>query len=433
MGNQRHVIKRQILELQVGSKDNAFNLQEQVGDLFRRKIVPLIEAYCDQLSAPDRVDRIETLDIDLGTLNPQNLEAELVEKVVMQLPQQLAEKLGVSALPAAPVGTEHAPSLASIFTPKPGSSVDPLSATTNVGDSFARDSVGGRLRWPGLPTGESHPNRQQPPATHPIAAQLELFHYFIQTGILPWWSQRLSTSELEQRFNRLLAAAPAELKTLLRSQLKQEKYLQRMVYQFSDPVLASMTALFSPVSPPMIERYVRDMQTLSQQVESLRTIPVAQVRLALWQGILLQLSQSQIATRFDSDQLIRSSLLHLATRFKLEHRMLVQQLHAAARSTRTDSPETGPRLESNLPDILATLTQPSAAPRTDTISAVVSVIADLRQDLIAWRAFFETDAASSPILQQSENFLQRLEQSYRQLSARPGMRRHQLLKTCASC
>ena len=403
MGNQRHIIKRQILELQVDSKDSAFNLQERVGDLFRRKIVPLIEAYCDQLSASDRIDRIETLEIDLGTLDPQNLEAELVEKVAAKLPQQLAEKLGVAVLPAAPFATERARSLASIFTPKSGSSIDSRPATTSAVDSSV---------------GRTRPTRQRPTGNHPIAAQLELFQYFIQTGILPWWSQRLNKTELEERFNRLLAAAPAELKTLLRSQLKQEKYLQRIVYQFSDTLLASMTTLFAPVSTQIVESYVRDVQTLFQQVASLKKIPEAQCRLKLWQGILLQLSQSQTAASSGQDRLIRSSLLHLATSFKLEHRTLVQQLHAAVQSTSTDGSKIVPRFESDLPEILAALVQPSLASRTDAMPAVMSSVAALKQDLVAWRAFFDEDSASFAILQQSEDFLQRLEQSYRKLSDR---------------
>ena len=98
MVQQRHLIKQQILDLRVGSKIPAVGLQNQLSALYRNQVIPLIDAYCNQLSDPDAILRIDTLDIDLGEIDIQNLEKEFVEKVIIQLPQQLAEKLGSSAL-----------------------------------------------------------------------------------------------------------------------------------------------------------------------------------------------------------------------------------------------------------------------------------------------------------------------------------------------
>ena len=97
MAQQRHIIKKQILDLYVGSNIPAFKLQNLLSALYRNKVASLIEAYCNQFSGPDVIHRIDTLELELGEIDIQNLESEFVEKVVAQLHQQLAEKLGASA------------------------------------------------------------------------------------------------------------------------------------------------------------------------------------------------------------------------------------------------------------------------------------------------------------------------------------------------
>ncbi|MDJ0703459.1 MAG: contractile injection system tape measure protein, partial [Leptolyngbyaceae cyanobacterium MO_188.B28] len=99
MSQQRHIIKQQILELRVDSQIQAIELQNRLSALYRSKVVPLIDACCNQFSNPDAILRIDRLDIDLGEIDIQNLEHEFVEKVMTQLGQQLSEKLGSPASP----------------------------------------------------------------------------------------------------------------------------------------------------------------------------------------------------------------------------------------------------------------------------------------------------------------------------------------------
>lgn len=90
MSEQRHVIKRQVLELQVGSADEALRLQAALGRIYRQRIVPLIDQYCTELSAPDVVHRIEALELDVGPIDVERLEADFVAKVRAQLKPLLA-------------------------------------------------------------------------------------------------------------------------------------------------------------------------------------------------------------------------------------------------------------------------------------------------------------------------------------------------------
>src|SRR5690349_3898011 len=95
MSTQRHVIKRQIIELHVRRPAEAQRWQDEVSRVYRQRVVPLIDQLCTELSEPDRLYQIETLELDLGVLDPDQLETEFVAKVSAALRQVLATQMAV--------------------------------------------------------------------------------------------------------------------------------------------------------------------------------------------------------------------------------------------------------------------------------------------------------------------------------------------------
>ena len=316
MPPQRHTIKQQILELQVSSNLSAFELQNKISALYRSKIIPLIQTYCDRISNPDTLLRIDTLDIDLGEIELKTLEKDFVARVEEHLSQQLAEKLGPKAAPQTVDGSP------------------------------------GNRALVASPTADTKP---QPPS-NPTTAQLELLSYFIRSGLLPWWSESLSQPALEDCFDQLLRTSPAALKTQLQTQIKYAKVLQRLIYQFSDRILLDMVTLLAPTGSQWVQSYTQDIQALAPQVKSLQGIAPRQLRLKLWQGIFSQLSLSP-TTRSSAEVLIRSSLLQLAHSFQVKVRPLFQQMLNALERLRTE----GIRFDSELPAVLAQTGEPKAA------------------------------------------------------------------------
>ncbi len=75
MSEQRHIIKRQILELKVQNSEEAQRLQAELSRVYRQRIVPLIDRYCTELSEPDRIHRIESLEVDVGYVDPDRLSS----------------------------------------------------------------------------------------------------------------------------------------------------------------------------------------------------------------------------------------------------------------------------------------------------------------------------------------------------------------------
>ncbi len=91
---QRHIIKRQIIELTVQDQAAAPALQDQASRVYRQRIVPLIDRYCAELSQPDRLYRIESLELDLGVLDADDFEEQFVAKTNSALRQALAAQIG---------------------------------------------------------------------------------------------------------------------------------------------------------------------------------------------------------------------------------------------------------------------------------------------------------------------------------------------------
>ncbi|NOY84463.1 MAG: hypothetical protein GXO96_06535, partial [Nitrospirae bacterium] len=111
MTEQRHRIKRQILELSIPGQQATPAFYADVRRLYDQEIAPLIERCCSELSRPDQIHRIDRLELDLGSLDPNHFEADLVAKIAAQLRQKLSdclelEKPQTTEIPQPPKATQ---------------------------------------------------------------------------------------------------------------------------------------------------------------------------------------------------------------------------------------------------------------------------------------------------------------------------------------
>src|SRR5215216_426590 len=90
---QNHSIKRQVIELNVRDPEQVKALQAEISRVYRQKIVPLLDRCFTELSNPDTLYRIDSLELDIGLLDPNQLEQELVEKVNSVLRRELAAQI----------------------------------------------------------------------------------------------------------------------------------------------------------------------------------------------------------------------------------------------------------------------------------------------------------------------------------------------------
>lgn len=305
MTQQRHKIKQQILELNISSDLKSFELQNRISALYRSQIIPLIEAYCNQLSNTDCIHRIDSLEIDLGTIEIDNLEIDFVQKVAENLYEQLSQKL-----------VNH-----------PSNSIDENNSS-------------------GIISITQQTKSSQP--IDPIEANFELLQYFLKMGTLPWWSEKLNRKELESLVADSIAKSPQKTKSLLQNSLKRETIARRILYQFSEPMLMNLLEFIAPTWYPIVCAYLKDINLLTPHVECWQGISPRQLRQTVWHGILLQLSLNS-----STDTIVQGNLFYVAAQFEIDARSLFEQLQVAIQNL------TRARVDfvSQLPQILKKISQ----------------------------------------------------------------------------
>ena len=323
--SQHHKVKKQCLDLKIGSHIQSFELQNRLSTLYRSKIIPLIEEYCNQLSDSNTLHRIDFLEIDLGEIDLQTLETDFVLKLADQLSQKLAESLPTqasSSLPHAPQATGHASSSRQLKHTDGtiGHSPDPR-VLKEPWDLKSRSLNSNLSSQPSL-------NKEWPSSPSTIAAQLELVSYFLQTGLLPWWTESLSKQDLEDCVEHLLESAPVELGRLLQTHLKPIQPLQRLIHQCSDSLLFQLIGVLEPNGMSWVRDYNQDLHIVIPHTKSLRGISGQQLRLHRWSGLFAHL-------RLDADRTttaesgIWSNLCHLATSLHINEKVLFEEIGQA--------------------------------------------------------------------------------------------------------
>ncbi len=229
MTAQRHIIKRQVVELQIGGAIDAQQLQTEVSRIYRQRIVPLIDRYCSELSAPELIHRIDSLELNVGTIHPQHLEENLVAKVDNQLRALLAEQI-------------------------------------TADERKAKNSGADRK----------------------TASHLELFSVFAQTGSVPWWADSSHPHLLDNGLQYLMLNAPGPLRRLMRELAQEQFSLQRIVRHFDDRFLANLAAvLASSLNLATFAHLVHDLVLVLQNMTSGASQRQTRLRHRVW-GVILQ-------------------------------------------------------------------------------------------------------------------------------------------------
>ncbi|MDJ0676439.1 MAG: contractile injection system tape measure protein [Calothrix sp. MO_167.B42] len=329
MKQQQHIIKKQIIELNVNSQQGAFELQNEVSRIYRRKVLPLIDNLLSQFSDSDTIYRINTLEINLENIDINNLEQELIGKIVEQIQQQLEEKFCFSN--------------------------STLTTTANQTDipQFSQQIIKNYETY--TRSQYNHFNSQQTlDLANNRASQLEVFSYFIQTGTIPWWAEKLSKQQLEEYCDYLIKNSPNQIKSIVEQNLQNVKQLQRLIYQFPDSTLLKIAGLFTVDLVQFIADYNTDIKPIFEQLEQTRNIPKAKLRLQKWQGIFFSLS-SDSKTKVDKFRLIQANLLNITTSNGINYPEFLNNL-----ITKIDHLiKEGKEFKSTLPEILEKIKIPS--------------------------------------------------------------------------
>lgn len=371
MDKQRHIIKRQIIEFNLSSQQGAFELQNEVSRIYRRKLIPLIDDLLSQFFDSNTIYRINTLEINLGNIDINNLEQELIDKFLEQIQQQLTKIINLST---SDYLTQSQPNMKLDSSSVQLGTIEVLSNKRDEKQSKnTRDNQEAFLRTTRyeIPSNETE-------ITNIIskkASEIQILSYFIQTGMLPWWSEKLSKQDIEEYCARLISTSPKQLKYLVEESLKNEPQWQRIIYQFSDATLLKIMKLFAGDLFQLIADYYTIIKASFHQIENSIKSSETKLRREVWRGIFNSLYLKSHNTKIEQLRLIEENLLNIASSLAIDYPQLIRKVLTTVGKLEAE----GIHLKSSLTELLTILTNDSP----NHLEINISSQAELKQ----WETF----------------------------------------------
>ncbi len=174
MTQHKHIINKQIIEIQLPKKADAFGVQQTLGKLYSEQFTPIIDKLlCDHYGSDEKKRyQIDTLTVDLGTVHIENIAAVFTEKF--------------------------------------------KDALLAIEDPEDEDNVI-----------EKKVEKSQ-------KTSLQVVSYYLKNGRLPWWSNKTSKSYVLEQLDRLIITPDATFTKLLSQLPLNHVYLNRFIYTFTE-------------------------------------------------------------------------------------------------------------------------------------------------------------------------------------------------------
>jgi hypothetical protein len=207
MGVQRHIIKRQVLEVGLPSADHAWQLQNRFSELYRQELLPVLEQLFDELCPAGETISIDKLEIELGAFTTEQFETGVREKLRAYLRDTFtpaiarAQKEGTATIANTVIQKEE-----------------------NEGDTLAETRVTVRSSF---------------------ASSLALLAHFLQTGTLPWWYDEETYGKPVAILERCIAEADPFFTGRLGQLGASAPVRRRLLYTLTAPQLKKLLELFT--------------------------------------------------------------------------------------------------------------------------------------------------------------------------------------------
>lgn len=204
MSQQRHIINKQILEIHLPEDVDVNAVQEEISKLYQEKIVPIINDLCDRHSAAGTLCKIDSLTIDLGTLQLEGFEEAFAEKFAEAIASEEVEML--------PDNTKN-------------------SGGTNGTDDILEQK-----------------------------APLDVLAHYLMTGTMPWWAASSTKKYLHELLDGLNDAPNATFIALLKEISRKKEFLDRFIFTFSE---AQIQQSFSVLSALPMNDFLKIREEIS--------------------------------------------------------------------------------------------------------------------------------------------------------------------------
>jgi hypothetical protein len=266
MSRQKHRIMRQVLEIRGCPSAQAWRVQNEIRRIYYQRIVPLMETAFASVSSPDRILRLNTLEIDLGEVPLGALEHALCSEFENVFTRELAAAISRAQ--------------------KAFGSVEDVT----------------------------------------LASQLELFSYYLKTGAVPWWADLARRNLLEENLEFLIQQAPVALAKAMQELGNQEWALRRIVLSYPDHLLDGLSSVLAPSLWAAFSGFTRELAALLQTAASVsKSRSPSLGRNALWEETL-RLANTRDVSALEPYSFFRAIFMRLAHRSGIAYRSLISDI-----------------------------------------------------------------------------------------------------------
>ena len=136
---------------------------------------------------------------------------------------------------------------------------------------------------PGEPDAASTELNPEGPVSEAILlSNSNLLHYFMQSGLFPWWAKNSSVTQLRQAVMTLLRQRPEVLKADVESWITHKAMRKRLVAAFPDEYLVKFLELIIPLSESTTAKAVTDLLRILTN----RSFASERLRFVFWDELL---------------------------------------------------------------------------------------------------------------------------------------------------
>lgn len=271
MKTQKHIIQQQVVEVEFFDKSATQDVFAQFSRLFKTKLGDITNTLLDNTVNAHHFIKIDQLELNIGTLTYPFTDDEFAE-----LYEQALEK--------------------ALF------------------DYATLHSINN--------TDEKPENTQDF-----LVSCIELLHFFLSNGALPWWASGDVFTKPDKTFLKLFSENPEQLKDLLFKTGVEEQVRKRLSQQFNDEIIIKVIKLIIPLQVNFISRYFDNVVKIQKQKQIIKTQEKVFGQ-ALWYFILTYLLVD-MGGHFERRLFVKRTLTQMASHFNVSYESILKLLSDA--------------------------------------------------------------------------------------------------------
>ena len=300
---QRHKIAEAVFNIAFAAHGQMLERSGMLAGLVHDRLALRISDVFDAWDTGPEVVRIDRLEIDLGTVAYDDLEAALTERLGQALQ---------NALQTRPAATN---------TAAPGESRR-VSARQN---------------------------------------DLDLMAHYLSTGRLPWWAERQSQDDVTRTLSDLIDKTPRELTAYLRQQSDRDNpVLSRLVRQFEPGLVQRLIARLAPSAVQTIDLHITALLAL-HTAGAILPLQSRELAWAMWETLLRRLL-APAGTHHSADTRVVAALYEVGASYQRHPALLLQNMRIS--SKRIGTAAQGGDLKNAIGNLLACLEMETAVQTT---------------------------------------------------------------------